>query len=188
MALRHGQNHAVGAGPGVEFRRAHQISHIFQHHQIQLTRLQIFQALASHGSIQVAHTAGVELDGLHAGGQNGLGIHIRVDVRLHHRNPQPILQCSNQSRQGSGLAGTGRGHEIQQKYLLLPQLLAQGLGLGIVVGEYALLDFDNADILHRNAPLLSGPTSIFRWIQYKTIEYFCQRSFPLSAFYPGNIP
>ena len=84
MALGDREDHGVLHRAGVKLRRAHQLAHILQHHQVQVLRAKGLQALLGHVGVQVAHAAGVKLNGPDAGAVDGPGVHIGVDVGLHN--------------------------------------------------------------------------------------------------------
>ena len=105
----------------------------------------------------MTHTAGVKLNRFGTGGSNGLSVHIRVDICLHHTNLQIILQGGDQAGQRSGFDAAGRGPEIQQVNAFLFQLLTQLIGLGIVVREYTLLNFQNSYLFQKHRFFLVIP-------------------------------
>ena len=90
----------------------------------------------------------MQLDGLRPGLGYGTSVDVGVNIRLHHADAQLVLQCGNGAAQGSGLAGAGCAHQIQQKYLFLFQFLAQGFGLLVVGSKDALLHFQNFYSVH----------------------------------------
>ena len=141
MAFRNGEDRHVFDRTGVKFSGAHQIAHILQNHQIRIIALQTFQALTGHGRIQMAHTASMKLDGFCTGSGNGFGIHIGVNIRLHHADSQFILQKADQPGKCGRLAAAGRGHEVQKIDPLFLQFHPQLIRLRIVVGKDALFDF-----------------------------------------------
>ena len=102
----------------------------------------------------MAHPAGVELDGLGPGGGHGLGIHIGIDVRLYDADAELPAQRLQKAGQRGGFPGAGGGHEIDKVHPPLPQLLPEGLRLGIIVGKHALLDFENPYMVHGHPLLL----------------------------------
>ena len=154
VALRHGEDHGVLHGAGIELRRAHQIAHILQHHQVQVLRPQLLQALLRHAGVQVAHAAGVQLDGADPCARHGGGVHVGVDVGLHNADAQLILQPLHGAQQGGGLAAAGGGHQIQQKGPLALQLLADPVRLPVIIGENAFLYLDDLVLVHKSASFL----------------------------------
>ncbi len=64
--------HRVFHRTGVELRRTYQIAHVFQNSKLHVLRSEALEALARHICVQMAHTARVQLNGLHAGRRNGL--------------------------------------------------------------------------------------------------------------------
>ena len=58
------KDHRVLHRAGIKFRRANEIAHILQHNEIQALRPDLPQALLGHPGIQVAHAAGMQLDGV----------------------------------------------------------------------------------------------------------------------------
>ena len=157
MTLRYGEDCHVFHCAGVKLRGANQITHIFQNHQVGFTGIQTVQTLAGHSRIQVAHAAGVELDGLGAGGGDSDSIHIRVNVRLHNTDLQVLFQKLNQPGQGGGFAASGRRHQVQKIDSLLLQFFPKFLCLGIVVCEYTLLNFQNSFLFQKHRSFLVIP-------------------------------
>jgi hypothetical protein len=102
----------------------------------------------------VAHPAGVKLDRLHTGLRHSPGVHVRVDVRLHHADLQLTLQKLCRAAQCGGFAGAGSAHKVKQKNSLLLQLGPQLRRTSVIVGKDALLDLDHTNLIHAN-PLLS---------------------------------
>ena len=153
MALWHGEDHGVLHRAGVKLRRTHQVPHIFQHHQVQIVRADLPQALFRHTRVQVAHPAGVQLDRPYPGAGNSGGIHVRVDVRLHHAHPQLVLQRLDGPQQRCGLAAAGGGHQVQQERPLLLQCLPYPRCLPVIVGKHALFYFDDLIGIHTTHPL-----------------------------------
>ena len=100
----------------------------------------------------MAHAAGVELDGLDAGGRNGSCVHVRVDVCLHDADFQVILQRLNEPGQGCGLSRAGGGHQIEKINALLFQFGAKPVCLRIVVGKDTLPDLQYPYGSHRIVP------------------------------------
>ena len=84
MSLRHREDRHVLDCAGVELGRTNQIAYVLQNDQIDITGIQSFQTLTGHGGIQMAHTAGVELNCFGTGGSNGFGIYIGIDICLHN--------------------------------------------------------------------------------------------------------
>ena len=154
VALGHGKDHGVFHRAGVELRGAHQVAHILQHHQVQVIGAQLPQSLLGHPGVQVAHAAGVQLDGPDPGVGHGGGVHVGVDVRLHNAHAQLILQALHGPQQGGSLAAARRGHQIQQEGALLFQLLPDPVCLPVVVGENAFLHLDDFIFVHRYASFL----------------------------------
>ena len=148
VPFRHGQDHGIAATPGIELGRTDQVAHILQDYQIQAVQRHVVQALAGHFSIEMAHPSSMELDGFDAGGFLDLhGIHIGVDIRLHHRHAQFIfyqIQCAYES---GGLAASGRRHQIKEEYSLVFQLFTEIVRIKVIVGEDALLDLYHLHLL-----------------------------------------
>ena len=154
MALGDGEDHGVLHRAGVKLRRTHQIAHILQHHQVQFLRTEGLQTLLGHVGVQVAHAAGVKLNGPDAGAVDGSGVYVGVDVRLHDAHAQLVFQRLDGPAKGGGFPGAGRGHEVQKKGFFPFQLLPQGVGLPAVFREDALLHFDDLKSCHTIPPFL----------------------------------
>ena len=140
MSLRDRKDHGVFHRAGIKFRRANEIAHILQHNEIQVLRPDLPQALLGHSGIQVAHAAGMQLDGPYPGPGHGAGIHIAVNVRLHHTDAHFLPQPLHRPQQGGGLAAAGARHQVQQKGLIPLQLRPQAVGLPIVIGKDAFFE------------------------------------------------
>ena len=110
MTLWNRQNHGVLHRAGVELGRTDKVADVFQNHQIETLGAQPGQSLPGHLGVQMAHAAGVQLNGLGAGLGNGAGVHVGVNVGLHHADAQLILQRSNRAAQCRGFAGPRRTH------------------------------------------------------------------------------
>lgn len=82
----------------------------------------------------------MELNGLYAGGGDGLGVHIGIDVRFHNGHGEGSLQGPDGLHQGGGFAGAGGGHQVQQKDAPRLQFPPEGVCLAVVIREHALLD------------------------------------------------
>ena len=127
-------------GSGVKLRGTHQIAHIFQKNNVRLYLSKLVKTLGGHSRIQVAHAAGVKLDGGAAcllGHPDG--IYVGVDVRLHHRYPVLFLQAADEGNQGGGFPRPGGGHNVDKIGSLLPEPLPEQPSLQVVVGKHALL-------------------------------------------------
>ena len=148
MPLGDGEDHHVFGSAGVKLRRTNQIAHILQHRQIQVFGSQLAEPLPGHPGVQMAHAAGVELDGYCPGAGDGLGVHLRVDVCLHHTDAELALQGFNRPLQGGGLPGAGRGHQVHQEGLFCLQLRTQPIGLPVVVFKNTFLDLNYSDMCH----------------------------------------
>ena len=90
----------------------------------------------------------MELDALHSGTGDGLGVYGGVDVGFHHADAQLVLQFLDGAEKRRRLAGAGRGHEIEKERFLLLETGADAVCLAVVVGKNAFLDLDDADIIH----------------------------------------
>ena len=66
-----------------------------------------------------------------------MGIHIAVNVRLHHTDAHFLPQPLHRPQQGGGLAAAGARHQVQQKGLIPLQLRPQAVCLPVVVGKDA---------------------------------------------------
>ena len=142
VAFRDGENHYILHRACVKLCRADKVAHVFKYSKVNIPGSKLIEALLGHARIQMAHTAGVELDALYAGGGYLLRVHGGVNVCLHDADTELILQPCNGAHEGGGLAGTGGGHEIHKKGSLLLQLSPEFVGLGIVVGKDTGLYFD----------------------------------------------
>ena len=97
----------------------------------------------------MAHAAGMQLNGLHAGGFLNLDrIDIAVDIRFHDGNTDFVFKTIDGLNEGSGLAASGRRHQIEQKHALGLQLTAQLIRRTVVILEDTLLNLDNFNVFH----------------------------------------
>ena len=92
----------------------------------------------------MAHSAGVQLNCLDSRLGDSLRVNIAVYVRFHNAYLDFVFQRGDSCLEGSRLAGSGRGHEVEQEYALLFELAAQLVRLLIVIFKHALLDFKNS--------------------------------------------
>ncbi len=96
----------------------------------------------------MAHPAGMELDGFDACGFLYLyGIHVGVDIRLHHRHTQLIFYEIQRAYKRGGFAAPGGRHQIKEEYSLVLQLFTEIVRIGVIVGEDALLDLYHLHLL-----------------------------------------
>ena len=72
-----------------------------------------------------------------------LCVNVAVNIGLHNAYLDLVLQRGNSRLESCRLAGSGRGHEVEQKYALLLELAAQLVRLLVVIFENTLLDFEN---------------------------------------------
>ena len=86
------------------------VADVLQDDQVVVLETEAVQALPGHLGIQVAHTSGMQLDGLDARRLLDLdGIDVAVDVRLHHGDTQLVLQQVDGPYEGGRFPATGRG-------------------------------------------------------------------------------
>ena len=145
VALRHGEDHCVFHGAGVKLRRADEVADIFEDGKVDVLRAEPLETLTRHARVEMAHTAGMQLDDLCAAGGDGRRIDVRVDVGLHDTDAQIVLQGVNGRHEGRGLAAAGRGHEVEQEGVILLELFAQQVGLPVVVFKNALFNLEHAE-------------------------------------------
>ena len=91
MPLRYGKDHHIFRCTRIKFCRTDQIAHIFQDRQIHIGHAKTLHALPGHLRIQMAHTPGMQLDRFDTCFRNRLCIHIGINIRFHHTDPEPIL-------------------------------------------------------------------------------------------------
>ena len=152
MPLGDGEDHRVLHSAGVKLRRADKIADVLEDREVDVLRAETLEALLGHARVEVAHAAGVELDDLRAGLFDRGGVHVGVDVGLHHADAKLVLQRGDGRLEGRGLAGAGGAHQIQQEDLVLLELRAQLVGLPVVVFKNALFDFQYAIAFHIRSP------------------------------------
>ena len=150
VALGDGEDHGVFDRAGIELRGADEVADVFEDRKVDVLRAETDEALLRHARIEVAHAAGVQLDDLDSGLLDRGGIHVGVDVGLHDADAEFVLQRGDRRLQGGGFAGAGGAHQIQEEGLLPLELLAQLVGLPVVVFKNALLDFQYAIAFHGN--------------------------------------
>ena len=84
MSFRNGKDHCVFGCPGIELCRAHKITDIFEHNEIEVIHAHLFKSLTAHIRIKVTHSAGMQLDDLFdAGIGNAFGVNIGIDIGFH---------------------------------------------------------------------------------------------------------
>ena len=152
VAFRHGQDDRILHRTGIEFRRADQVAHVLQDREIQVFRAQFAHALAGHVGVEMAHAAGMQLNGAHAGLEDRRGVHVGIDVRFHDADAHLVLQTAEHLLQQRGLAGSGRRHQVEQERLLRLHLRAQFFRVRVVVRENAFFYFDDLDGVHVTSP------------------------------------
>ena len=64
-----------------------------------------------------------------------------------------VPYCLPKAGQRGGFPGAGADMRLT-RYPPLPQLLPEGLRLGIIVGKHALFDFENPYMVYGHPPLL----------------------------------
>ena len=118
-----------------------------------------FFYLTGHFGVQVTHAAGMQLNGRHASRFLDFDrIHVAVDIGLHNRYAQLILEQVDGADECSSLAVAGRRHKIQQINSLCFEIGAQRIGIAVVVREDALLYFDDFNFVHSRY-ISSPPTT-----------------------------
>ena len=171
MAFRDREDHGVAGTSGVKFCRAHKVSYVLQDHKVYVLHGHVVKALARHLSVQVAHASSVELDGRDAGGFLDLdGVHIRVNIGLHHRNANLVLDAVYGLDKGGGFAAAGRRHQIEEENAFGFQLFTQGICVQVVILKDTLFNFDNFYRIHYYA------VSFKRMCKYTQNCVICQIS------------
>ena len=149
VAFGHGEDHRVTGRAGVELGRANEVADILKDDEVRLFEVEVIESLAGHLRIEMAHAAGVQLDGRHTGLLLDFHrIHIAVDVSFHHRHAHLVLDAVQQLDEGGGLATAGCGHQVEEENTPGPQLVPKIVGVFFVLRKDALFDFNNLYFIH----------------------------------------
>ena len=171
VAFGHGENHGVAGCAGVELGGTDQVADVFEDNEIDLVKVEVVETLSGHLRIEVAHAAGMQLDGVHAGFLLDLaGIYVAVDVGLHHGHANFVLYPVNQLDKGAGLATAGRRHQVEEEHSFGFQLVAERVGIFLVLGKDALLDFDDFHFVHLCCFLKSQRYNFFLYLRGRNLR------------------
>ena len=89
----------------------------------------------------------MELDGRNAGSLHRTGIYVGVDIRLHDAPFYLFLQIRCEGKERGGLPASRGGHEVDERYSLLPKFLSEHRGIRVVVFQDAFLQFHDLHFL-----------------------------------------
>lgn len=140
LAFGHGGNDNLGPLAQVEERRTDKIAHVFDENDRTDGRCEFDQTPVDHRSVQVATSAGVNLNHLTAGLPNPLGI---VGGRLiSFQGPESQLrpEIADRSLQQRGLPRAWGTDEVQGQYLSTGEPTPVPLGKLIVLLQYLLFE------------------------------------------------
>ena len=143
FALGHGQNRHLVRFPQIKGRRADQIADVFDQQQRILGQAQLFHRVSDHVCVEMAATAGVDLDCRGARGTNAFGILTGLLVAFDDGHRLSVEHCYGLAQQRS-FARTGAGNQIQGEDTALGQTLTVLRGVGVVLGQNILLDLHHA--------------------------------------------
>ena len=149
VAFGHGEDHGVAGRAGVELGGADEVSDVFEDDEIDFIKVEVVKSLAGHLRVEVAHAAGMQLNGRHSGLLLDLHcIHIAIDVGLHYGHPHLVLYPVNQLDKGGGLTAAGCGHQVEEKNTFVSQFVPKIVRILLVFSKYALFDFNDFYFVH----------------------------------------
>ena len=151
IAFRDAQQHHVQVGPGIIFRRADEIAHIFQEKQVRIILAHFGDGLRRHAGIHMAHAVCVGLNGSGAKSFDTLRVHGGVNIRFDDGDPGFSPQVGDDSAKEGGLSGARCAHDIDQKPALCPELVAQSLRVGVIGSRNGFMQFND---FHFRPPVL----------------------------------
>ena len=150
IPFRDAQQHHVQVGPGIIFRRADEIAHIFQEKQVRIILAHFGDGLRRHAGIHMAHAVCVGLNGPGSQSFDMLCVYRGVNIRFYDCDSGFFPQVGDDSAKEGGLAGARCAHDIDQKPSFFAEHFPQGLSVSVIGRRNGFMQFND---FHIRSPL-----------------------------------
>jgi glycosyltransferase involved in cell wall biosynthesis len=122
----------------IEAGWADQIADVLDEKQVDAVEIQPMERLVDQMRVEMASAAGGDLDRRDTLGADAFGVVLGFEIALDHRDAQLLSERFDGCLKQTGLAGTGRGHEVQRQDAMVIEMFAVVGGLMVVLGQQSL--------------------------------------------------
>ncbi len=126
----------------VEAGRADEVADVLDEHDVDVVQGQFVQRGVHHVGVEVAGAAGTDLYCRYTLAADAVRVVFRLEIALDDGNPQAAVERLDGRLEQRGLAGAGRGHQVDGEYAVAGEMFAIVQRLVVIGVQEALEHLD----------------------------------------------